>query len=132
MTLYEVITEADNLRPNAIDDEMKARWVMQLEVEYAELMDVDVPELLFPDDQTLLMPSPHDYSYVYYLNACIDNHNQDTALYNNDHAMSNAAVDDAKSYYRRHNRPTSKGNWTTRVTGANVMQYSSDPLDLEG
>ena len=103
MTLYEVITEADNLRPNAIDDEMKARWVMQLEVEYAELMDVDVPELLFPDDQTLLMPSPHDYSYVYYLNACIDNHNQDTALYNNDHAMSNAAVDDAKSYYRRHN-----------------------------
>ena len=132
MTLYEVITEADNLRPNAIDDEMKARWVMQLEVEYAELMDVDVPELMFPDDQTLLMPSPHDYSYVYYLNACIDNHNQDTALYNNDHAMSNAAVDDAKSYYRRRNRPAYKGNWTTRATGANVRTYSTDPLDLEG
>lgn len=132
MTLYEVITEADSLRPNAIDDEMKARWVMQLEAEYAELMDVDVPELMFPDDQTLLMTAPHDYSYVYYLCACIDNHNQDTALYNNDYAMANAAVDDAKSYYRRHNRPTFRGNWATRVTGANVMQYSSDPLDLEG
>lgn len=129
MTLYEVITEVDNLRPNAIDDEMKARWVMQLEVEYAELMGVPVPELLFPEDQELLMTTPHDYSYVYYLSALVDNYNQDTALYNNDYEMANAAVDAAKSWYRRQNRPGFRGNWTTRVRGYNDHTYSSDPLE---
>lgn len=128
MTLYEVITEVDSLRPNAIDDEMKARWVMQLEVEYAELMGVDVPELQFPDDQTLLMTAPHDYSYVYYLSALVDNYNQDTALYNNDYAMSNAAVDAAKSWYRRQNRPDFRGNWQTRVSKYDTSEYN--PLDL--
>ena len=128
MTLYEVITEADNLRPNAIDDEMKARWVMQLEVEYAELMGVPVPELLFPDDQTLLMTTPHDYSYVYYLSALVDNYNQDTALYNNDYAMANAAVDAAKSWYRRQHRPNFRGNWATRITGREYKD-PADPLE---
>lgn len=129
MTLYEVITEVDNLRPNAIDDEMKARWVMQLEVEYAELMGVPVPELEFPEDQELLMTTPHDYSYVYYLSALVDNYNQDTALYNNDYEMANAAVDAAKSWYRRQHRPTFRGNWVTRVRGYWNRIYSSDPLE---
>lgn len=128
MTLYEVITEVDNLRPNAIDDEIKARWVMQLEVEFAELMGVDVPELQFPDDQTLLMTTPHDYSYVYYLCALVDMYNQDTALYNNDYAMANAAVDAAKSWYRRQHRPAFRGNWGTRVSGQYVRN-SADPLE---
>lgn len=129
MTLYEVITEVDNLRPNAIDDEMKARWVMQLEVEYAELMGVPVPELLFPEDQELLMTTPHDYSYVYYLSALVDNYNQDTALYNNDYAMANSAVDAAKSWYRRQNRPDFRGNWATRVTGVNTVRDQANPLE---
>ena len=129
MTLYEVITEVDNLRPKAIDDEMKARWVMQLEVEYAELMGVPVPELEFPEDQELLMTTPHDYSYVYYLSALVDNYNQDTALYNNDYEMANAAVDAAKSWYRRQHRPTFRGNWVTRVRGYWNRIYSSDPLE---
>lgn len=129
MTLYEVITEVDSIRPNAIEDEMKARWVMQLEVEYAELMGVPVPELLFPEDQDLLMMTPHDYSYVYYLSALVDNYNQDTALYNNDYAMANAAVDAAKSWYRRQHRPAFKGNWATRVTGVNAIRNSSDPFE---
>lgn len=128
MTLYEVITEVDSLRPNSIDDEIKARWVMQLEVEYAELMGVDVPELQFPDDQTLLMTTPHDYSYVYYLCALVDSYNQDTGLYENDRTMSNAAVEAAKSWYRRQHRPTFRGNWETRVSGRVLTPYS--PLDL--
>lgn len=129
MTLYEVITEVDNLRPNAIDDEMKARWVMQKEVEYAELMGVPVPELLFPEDQTLLMTAPHDYSYVYYVMALVDNYNQDTALYNNDYEMANASSDDAKSWWRRHNRPEFRGNWATRVSDVNGVRDTSDPLE---
>lgn len=122
MTLYEVITEVDNLRPNAIDDGIKARWVMQKEVEYAELIGVDVPELLFPEDQDLLMPSPHDYSYVYYLCALVDTYNQDTALYNNDYALANAASDDAKSWWRRQYRPKFRGNWITRASGNSKLK----------
>ena len=102
MRIIDAIAEADTLRPNAIEDELKARWLMTVEVEYAEVMGEEMPSL---DDlqAELLMPAPHDYSYVYYLCALIDNYNQDTGLYANDMEMANVAVDAAKAWWIRNN-----------------------------
>ena len=113
MTAQEAIQEADSLRPNVLDDSQKAEWVYKLDCEIAELMKQDKPEFVWPDDSELLMPSPHDDIYPMYLVAMIDFFNQDTALYQNDMEMFQQALDDAKSFYRRHNNPKDKRNWRT-------------------
>lgn len=65
MKAREAIKQADALRPNCIDTEVKANILRELENEYAELMGVELPENLWPEDQSLLMPVPHDNSYVH-------------------------------------------------------------------
>ena len=126
MRIIDAIAEADTLRPNAIEDELKARWLMTIEVEYAEVMGGEMPSL---DDleAELLMPAPHDYSYVYYLCALIDNYNQDTGLYANDMEMANAAVDAAKAWWIRNNRTKKESNWRTMPE---FKGGGFDPLDL--
>ena len=102
MTLLKAISRADMLRPNAIDNSIKAEWLWGLEAETAELMDVELPDNPFPNDIDLLMPSPHDTYYYLYLCAMIDNAIEDTQLYVNDMTISNKARDDAFKWWRRH------------------------------
>lgn len=113
MTLLKAIARANTLRPNAIDDSIKADWVWELEAEVAELMDweakteegevITCPINPFPNDCELLMPSPKDNIYALYLCAMIDNTIEDTQLYVNDMTISNKARDDAFKWWRRHN-----------------------------
>ena len=111
MTTREVIKQADALRPNCIEAEAKSNILRELESEYAELMGMELPENLWPEDQTLLMPAPHDNSYVWYLCAGIDLMNAETDLYANDKVVANSKVSEAMAWWRRHNRPPHRGNW---------------------
>lgn len=111
MTVREAIKRADALRPNTLGGEDKARWLRALETEYAETMGAELPENKWPEDQELLMPEPHDESYVWALCASIDLANAETELYANDHVLANAASAEAKAWWRRHNRPRASGNW---------------------
>lgn len=116
MTLKDAITQADNMRPNAIDDTVKAGFIYQLEGEFAEIMGVPVPENAFDaaeDDPTLLMPYPKDHCYVYYCAAMIDHYNSDMDLYRNDMELANQARADAMAWWRRHHTPEKCGNWRT-------------------
>ena len=108
MKLLEAISYADTLRPNAIDDKLKAMWLWELEAEVAELMEVELPENTFPEDCDLLMPSPQDNIYYLYLMAKIDLAVEDTQLYVNDMTVYNAAVLDAKKWWRRHHMKSCK------------------------
>ena len=107
MTVKEAIIRADELRPNAISDETKAAWLYEVEGELAEMMDVEAPENLWPEtDAVLLMPYPKDGMYPLYLCAMIDNANEETALYANDMAVAQAAVNEARAWWWRHNGNT--------------------------
>ena len=114
MTVNEAIAKANEIRPNALNDEQKARWLWELDCDIAEMQDVDEPEASWPEtDPVMLMPAPHDNIYVLYLAAQIDYYNQESAMYANDMAVFNAAYDDARAWWRRHNLPKHKGNWRT-------------------
>lgn len=103
MTLLKAIAGANALRPNMIDDSLKADWIYELESEVAELMDVELPEMDFPNDCELLMPKPHDNIYHLYVCAMIDFYLEDTTLYVNDMTIANSAKKSAFSWWRRHN-----------------------------
>ena len=105
MKLREAIARADQLRPNALSNDLKAMWVYDLEGEIAELMDKDFVPNPYPQDseEDLLMPYPKDNIYYLYLMAMIDNALEDTGLYVNDMTIANAAIDEAKRWWRRHN-----------------------------
>lgn len=113
MELNKAISIANMLRPNDIADEKKAEWVMEVERGIAEMMCVEAPVNLYPEDMELLMPTPYDNIYELYLCAMIDFANQEGTLYQNDFMMYNSALAEAKAWYRRHNVPDYRGNWRT-------------------
>lgn len=112
MTLLTAIDKANQLRPNAFDDEMKAEWVMHLEGEIKEMMfrnrpddEYELPENPYPSDMELLMPFPHDGFYVPYLCAMIDEANEETELYQDDMTIATTAKNDAYAWWWRNNNP---------------------------
>lgn len=110
----DTIAQADAMRPNAISEEQKARWLYAFDAEIAETMQVPPPPFVWPlegEDAELLMPYPHDDIYLYHLCAQIDNYNQETSLYANDAAMANAATDEARAWWRRHHAPKGAQHW---------------------
>lgn len=105
MTLWQAIAEADALRPNTWGGEQKAAWIEELEAQFAENQQIRPKPHAWPDDKELLMPSPVDQVYVYWLAAKIDWANLDTEQYAVDMAMYNEAYKTAIAWWRRHNIP---------------------------
>lgn len=111
MKTREAIARADALRPNAVVEEQKANWLYELDGRVAVFMGTPLPEQKWPDDAEHLMPWPYDNIYVLYLCAQIDNANLETALYENDITMFNAAWDDATAWWRRTHRQGPETPW---------------------
>ena len=104
MTVKQAIRKADELRPNAIPDETKAALLFGLEGELAEMMETEAPENTWPEeDYELMMPYPHDEMYYLYLMAMIDNANEETALYQNDMAVAQQAINESRAWWWRNN-----------------------------
>jgi len=113
MKAKTAIARADGLRMNAIKEEQKYAWLYELDGKLAETLDTLPPVNPFPEDGELLMPAPCDNIYELYLVAMIDYYNQEITLYANDMQMFNAALEEAKAWWRRRNRPPKNGNWRT-------------------
>lgn len=114
MTINQAIKQADALRPNAVGFALKLNWVQELDIQFAEMMGIDYdPHTMKNADGTseLLMKAPHDHAYVLYLMARIDNAVEDVQSYQNDAAMANQAILEAKAWYRRNNNPNKKQKW---------------------
>ena len=112
MTVKEAVKRADALRMNTVSDEQKAEWVLDLDGQLAEMFGVSVPKNEWPEkDAVLLMPAPHEEIYQLYLICKIDYYNQEMSLYANDLVFYNAALAEAKAWYRRHHRPVCNRNW---------------------
>lgn len=111
MTINDAIAKAGELRLNAISEEQKYTWVYELECSVCEMMGEEPPKKEFPKDIELAMPEAHEDIYVKYLAAKIDYYNGETALYANDLAIYNEAMEAARAWYIRNNRPVSSGGW---------------------
>ena len=119
MKMLKAIRDADALRPNKLSPPRKAEILMVLEHRIAEMMGAEAPTLKVSveddtasvEDMELLLPDGHNECYHLYLAAQFDAYNQDSALYANDYALANRAVENAMAWWRRNNRKASLGNW---------------------
>lgn len=111
MTVTDTISQADELRLNTISDEQKAAWVMGLDQQIGERIDMDSYVHSWPaGDGELLLPAPYDRVYVLYLCTQIDYYNNETALYGNDKAVYDEAISEAMAWWRRQHCPDNTGN----------------------
>ena len=111
MTVTDTLSQADELRLNTISDEQKAAWVMGLDQQIGERIDMASYVHRWPaGDGELLLPAPYVRVYVLYLCSQIDYYNNETALYGNDKAVYDEAMSEAMAWWRRQHCPDNIGN----------------------
>lgn len=111
MYINDAIARADELRMNAISDEQKYTWVYELECSVCEMMGKQSPKKNFPQDIELSMPDEHADVYVKHLAAKIDYYNGEAALYANDLAVYNDAMEAAQAWWVRNHEPAQRSSW---------------------
>ena len=120
MKIIEAINQIDSLKPNAYSIKQKLLWLSQLEAMVRELVigqgggeapshggitdDTDVQTLL-------LMPSPFDLGYLYWLEAQIHYANEDMDMYNSAITMFNTTFREYKAHYRRNHASKDRGRF---------------------
>lgn len=111
-TINEVIGRVDRMKPNAIEEKDKARWLLELDGRtYAELTCADAPEVLPPEkwpedgDKALLVAPPYDNMYDLYLTAMLEFSMGEYSAYNNTAALFDTAQKEYRAKYRREHIP---------------------------
>ena len=105
MTINDILTKVDDLKPNQYSDAIKIGWLNDVEGSiFNDIMMThlfpdweDMPEYFTPytpDDINEHMIAPDIYAdlYVYYLFAMIDFHNNEAARYASSMQMFNTAI----------------------------------------
>lgn len=114
MTINDVITEVDTLKPNQISDEIKVRWLSVLEGKIIDeiILTHRLSEIVEFNGYTiddmnteLIVPDTYADLYKYYLYAMIDATNNEAARYANSMSLHNQAWQDYANYYNRNNMP---------------------------
>lgn len=113
MKVSDAIQRAHELRNDTLGEEQKAKWLYDLDCQFAEHLNVPEPEFTWPQkDAELLIPAPHDMVYVYYLVAMVDYYMAETQLYANDMQVYLTARDEALAHHIRHNPQAPDKNWS--------------------
>ena len=118
MTIIEAITRVDALKPNVYKQSEKIAWLSSLDA-FIKTTIVDThkggEEISFSDyDEStpltteLIVPSPYDELYLFWLEAKIDYYDREFKKYNNTMAMYQAALEKFESYYVRTHMPIGK------------------------
>lgn len=117
MTIREIITQVDNLKPNQYSDEEKIKWLSAVEsMIYNDviLTHENKENITFngfdedTDDNTeLIAPEPYANLYVMWLFAKIDFNNAEIGRYNNSQAMFNNSYMEFQNYWNRTHMPIS-------------------------
>ena len=91
MTPSKVIEYIDGIRPNAYDEEVKLKWISNVDCMVKKLVfgHKEVKAYTYPDDMDteLLVKEPFDDVYSFYLESMIDYYNREYANYNNSAMM---------------------------------------------
>ena len=120
MTIAEVISKVDALKPNTYTPEDKVAWLSNLDTRVKSQI-IDAHERNDPiyfygydsilDQETeLLVPAPYDEMYLRWLEAQIDYHNGEDDRYNNAIILFNNAYEGYKKHYTRTHMPISRGS----------------------
>lgn len=121
MTIRQAIDRADELRPNALSDEMKLLWLAQLDgVLRGQILarhsgadpagpGADAPGAA--DGTVLLAPEPYSAVYLYWLMAQVDLALGELTRYTNDMKLYNGALEDFAVWYKTHHRPVPQGQF---------------------
>lgn len=117
MKIIEAINQIDSLKQNTYSTRQKVVWLSQLEAivkrqvidehEGSELVEFNGYDENTDVNTVLLMPSPFDISYIYWLEAQIHYANEDIDMYNTAIQMFNTSYSEYKADYKRHH--TAKG-----------------------
>lgn len=111
MTINEVLNEVDNIaKNNAVDREQKIKWLDRLDktifndlIQYKEnqIESFDGYTINTDEDTTLLVISPYDELYVYYILAQINLVQQEVKYYNNNIAVYEDKYRNYRDYLNR-------------------------------
>lgn len=116
MTVAEVLSTTDAIKPNGYGQKQKMKWLEYLEGQiYEEIIQQhENPEGLafwpFGQDEDdmgrrLIVPAPYDEIYSLYLQSRIDLANQEVAKYNNSKTLYNAAYVGFQEFWKRTHAP---------------------------
>ncbi len=118
MTIIEAISRIDALKPNSYSQSEKVKWLSTLDgVVKAEIIDTHEggEDIVFKgysenSDLTteLLIPSPYDCIYIFWLESQIDYWNKEMGKYNNSIQMYNTAYSTYEKFYNRNHMPKGK------------------------
>ena len=109
MTPEEIITQVDEIKPNAFDDKTKLRWIGELEGRIAADLfllsstELQQLELIHPEgmEQELLVKWPHNDIYSLWLQAKIDFANGEYDKYQNTMAAYNEVYNNFANWFIR-------------------------------
>ncbi len=120
MTIAEVISKVDALKPNTYTPEDKIDWLSTLDhrvkSQIIDAHECNEPIIFFGYDSLndmdteLLVPAPYDEMYLRWLEAMIDYHNSEDERYNNAIILFNNAYEGYKKHYTRTHMPINSGN----------------------
>ena len=119
MTIQQALDQADSLKPNMMDRNMKIVFLQEIEQkiyreillkhEHAEEQEV-LPEYDADSDAAtvLLVPDPYSVVYVYWLLTKIDLQNLEMDKYNNDRALFENAYGEMSDWWNRTYMPVQR------------------------
>ena len=119
-TIAEVLAEVDEIKPNTYDDNMKIKWLAELDQKIFN--DVIATHVITDDislediaeyseanmNKELFVPFPYSDLYRNYVFAMIDYSNGETDRYQNSMIMFNTSYQSYTAWYNRTHRPISK------------------------
>ena len=119
MTIAEVISKVDALKPNTYTPEDKVDWLSNLDARVkSQIIDTHEggEDVLFygydsilDEGTILLVPAPYDEMYLRWVEAMIDYHNSDDERYNNAIMLFNNSYEGYKKHYTRTHMPLNRG-----------------------
>ena len=119
MTIAEVISKVDALKPNTYTTEDKVGWLSNLDARVkTQIIDTHrhrEPIFFYGYDPSLdmdtelIVHAPYDDMYLRWLEAMIDYHNSEDDRYNNAITLFNTAYEGFKKHYTRTHMPISTG-----------------------
>ena len=114
-TMNEVIGELEEVKPNVITDEVKYKWLANLDGRISlqvHMEDAPVTYVL-PDDaeKQLLVGAPFDDLYVLYCSAMVDFYNREYNNYNFSVMLFQERFEAYKAFYIQHHPTCKAGNF---------------------